>query len=200
MHPSEAARRLSFVTSLVDARALAEDSLAELLPRRWKHVRAVGQKAESMQQAFDVEDRGVLAAAAWLHDIGYNPAVVDTGLHALDGARWLRMLGADERVACLVAYHSCAWLEAEERGLAETLAHEFSRESSATADALCYADMTTGPDGQNLDVYDRLAEIRTRYGPDHLVTRFIVRAEPDIVGAVERTERRLCAHEIRQPM
>ena len=110
------------------------------------------------------------------------------------------MLGADERIASLVAYHSYALLEAEERGLAETLAHEFSRESSATADALCYVDMTTGPDGQDLNVHDRLAEIRSRYGPDHLVTRFIVRAEPDIVGAVERTERRLCANEVGHPM
>lgn len=32
--------------------------------------------------------------------------------------------------------------------------------------------MTTGPDGQNLSVEDRLAEIRQRYGPDDLVTRF----------------------------
>jgi hypothetical protein len=56
-----------------------------------------------MQPAFDVKDRPVLVAAAWLHDVGYNPAVVSTGLHALDGARWLRMLGTDERIACLVA-------------------------------------------------------------------------------------------------
>jgi hypothetical protein len=142
----------------------------------------------------------VLAAAAWLHDVGYNPALIDTGLHALDGARWLRTLGIDERIVGLVAYHSCAWLEAEERGLAETLAGEFDREISPAVDALCYADMTTGPDGQDLDVNDRLAEICSRYGPDDLVTRFIRRAEFDIVGAVEQTERRLSAHGIRQPM
>ena len=153
-----------------------------------------------MQPAFDAGDGPVLAAAAWLHDVGYNPSLVNTGLHALDGARWLRTLGVDERIVCLVAHHSCAWLEAEERGLGETLAEEFSLESSPAADALCYADMTTGPDGQDLDVQDRLTEIRSRYGLDHLVTRFILRAEPDIVGAVERTELRLCAHHIRQPM
>jgi hypothetical protein len=125
---------------------------------------------------------------------------VDTGLHALDGARWLRTVGVDERIASLVAHHSCAWLEAEERGLGEILAREFGRESSAAADALCYTDMTTGPDGQDLDVHDRLAEIRSRYGADHVVTRFILRAEPEIVGAVKQTERRLSAHGLRQPM
>jgi DNA-binding Xre family transcriptional regulator len=29
-------------------------------------------------------------AAAWLHDIGYAPDLIVTGLHALDGARYLR--------------------------------------------------------------------------------------------------------------
>ena len=28
--------------------------------------------------------------AAWLHDVGYAPSLVETGLHALDGARFLR--------------------------------------------------------------------------------------------------------------
>ena len=186
------------MTSVADARASAEDCLAGVLPRRWNHVSAVGKKAEGMRQAFDVEDGPALVAAAWLHDVGYNPSLVDTGLHALDGARWLRTQGVDERIVCLVAHHSCASLEAEERGLGETLAQEFSLESSPAADALCYADMTTGPDGQDLDVHDRLAEIRSRYGLDHLVTRFILRAESDIVGAVERTELRLYAHG--QPM
>lgn len=200
MHPSDVARTVAVVTSVADARALAEDCLAALLPRRWHHVKAVGAKAEGIQQAFDAQDGPVLAAAAWLHDVGYNPALVDTGLHALDGARWLRTVGVDERIASLVAHHSCAWLEAEERGLGEILAREFGRESSAAADALCYTDMTTGPDGQDLDVHDRLAEIRSRYGADHVVTRFILRAEPEIVGAVKQTERRLSAHGLRQPM
>ena len=31
-----------------------------------------------------------MTAAAWLHDIGYAPAVDDTGFHPLDGARYLR--------------------------------------------------------------------------------------------------------------
>ncbi|MBE3016071.1 hypothetical protein IL992_44035 [Microbispora sp. NEAU-D428] len=31
--------------------------------------------------------------------------------------------------------------------------------------------MTTGPNGRHLDVHERLAEIHSRYGPDHLVSR-----------------------------
>ncbi|WP_329110722.1 hypothetical protein OG792_16970 [Micromonospora sp. NBC_01699] len=37
-------------------------------------------------------------------------------------------------------------------------------------------------------MFERLGEIRFRCGPDDLVTRFIDRAEPDIIEAVRRTE------------
>lgn len=78
--------------------------------------------------------------------------------------------------------------EAEERGLADVLQAEFRQEQSPTADALWYVDMTTGPDGQDFDVRARLAEIRARYGPDHLVTPFWAKAEPALLDAVQRTE------------
>ena len=35
-------------------------------------------------------DAELLEAAAWLHDIGYAPGLAVAGLHALDGARYLR--------------------------------------------------------------------------------------------------------------
>lgn len=125
--------------------------------------------------------------------------MVDTGFHSLDGGRWLRLKRVDERIAALVAHHSCAWLEAEERGLGDVLSTEFPREESAVADALCCSDMTTGPDGQDFEVLERLAEIRSRYGPGHLVTRFIMKAEPEMVAAVRRTESRLGCR-VPQPM
>jgi HD superfamily phosphodiesterase len=188
------------VTSLVDsAKKLAEMQLAEGLPRRWNHVQAVGGKGELIGPRFlDEDDAQVLSAAAWLHDIGYAPAIVETGFHPLDGARWLRRQGFDERVVGLVAYHSCAHLEAEERGLADELVAEFAQEKSAVADALWYADMTTGPDGQEFEVTVRLNEIQVRYGTGHLITRFILRATPEIVAAVARTEERLKG--VSQPM
>jgi hypothetical protein len=116
-------------------------------------------------------------------------------------ARWgavASIAGFDERIASLVANHSCAVFEAAERGVLAALVDEFPAEESPTRDALWYADMTTGPAGEDLDVADRLAEIRTRYGSDHLVTRFWERAEPAILAAVQRTESRLTS--VGQPM
>lgn len=189
------------MTPLVShARDVAEALLAEELPRRWAHVRAVAAKAETISQALELADQEVLIASAWLHDVGYSKEVVVTGFHPLDGARWLRERGFDTRVTQLVAHHSCALVEADERGLRGELTLEFRREESPTADALWYCDMTTGPDGQDFEVHDRLDEIRSRYGPRHVVTRFIERARPEIIAAVRRTEERLAALPDRQPM
>jgi putative nucleotidyltransferase with HDIG domain len=169
-------------------RAVAQRLLATALPRRWSHVQAVGTKAERIAGLLDPPDAPVLVAAAWLHDIGYAPELVDTGFHPLDGARWLRRRGIDPRVVVLVANHSYAVIEAAERGLAGVLTAEFPAERSVTADALVYCDLTTGPDGQTLDVVDRLADIRDRYGPDSPVGRFVDRARPEIVTTVRRIE------------
>ncbi|GAB3332603.1 HDIG domain-containing protein [Micromonospora halotolerans] len=161
------------MSELVDwAAKIAEAHLANSLPRRWRHVQAVAAKAQQLAQLAG-KDGDVLTAAAWLHDIGYAPGITDTGFHSLDGARWLLRQGVTPRLASLVAHHSCASYEADERGLGGALA-EFEREESSTSDALWFADMTTGPDGQDLTVEERLAEIRDRYGADHLVTRSTV--------------------------
>lgn len=176
------------------ASEVAATKLASSLPRRWVHVRAVAAKADRVRRA--TRSPETLVAAAWLHDVGYAPDIADTGLHSLDGARWLLRGGWDYEIAGLVANHSCALYEAQERGLGDVLAQEFPRQRSAAADALWFADMTTGPDGQDLTVQERLDEIRRRYGPDDVVTRFWRRAEPELLEAVQRTERRLA----RQPM
>jgi putative nucleotidyltransferase with HDIG domain len=173
------------------ARVLAEGLLSGPLPRRWDHVQAVAAKASPLSALLEGDEPQILVAAAWLHDVGYAPDLASTGFHALDGARWLRQQGFHERVTSLVAYHSCAVFEAEEHGLADELRSEFSAEESAASDALWYADMTTGPDGQDFSVADGLAEVRSRYGPGHPVTRFWARAEPTLMAAVRRTEERM---------
>jgi hypothetical protein len=110
----------------------------------------------------------------------------------LDGARYLRdVLHADVEICRLVAHHSCAILEAEQRGLAAELAAEFPMPDASLWDALTYCDVTTSPDGRPVTVIGRIAEIRQRYGPGHLVTEFIGRAEPHMIGAVRRIQRRL---------
>lgn len=132
----------------------------------------------------------ILKAAAWLHDLGYAPDIRDTGFHPLDGAIWLRKAGFENRVCALVAYHTCADIEAEQRGFADRL-KAFPRETSLVADALLYADMTSGPDGQEFTVGARLDEIVSRYGDGHSVARFVERARPVILEAAERVETQL---------
>ena len=138
------------------------------------------------------KDADLLEAAAWLHDIGYSPELVETGFHPLDGARYLRDVHFANPILCsLVAHHSCAVIEAEERGLASELCREFPAATTVLNEALAYCDMTTDPSGNMVSVHDRLAEIRERYGPDSIVTRFTRNAERCLIASVERTDRRL---------
>jgi hypothetical protein len=132
-----------------------------------------------------------LVVAAWLHDIGYAPELVETGFHPLDGARYLRRIGIDAQVVSLVAYHSCAEIEAKVRGLGGALASEFRPGDALLSDALLYCDMTTGPGGAYVRPADRLVEIRGRYGPDHEVTRFVERAASEILTTAGRIEEML---------
>jgi hypothetical protein len=175
-----------------NAARLAEGLLAEELPRRWRHVRSVARRARWAAQHLSLSDD--LVVAAWLHDIGYSPKLVETGFHPLDGARYLKGLGVNGQIVSLVAYHSCAQIEAEVRGLDAQLAAEFFPADSLLADALLYCDMTTGPDGEHVRPADRLVEIRNRYGPDHEVTQFVQRAAPEILTTAERVEGKLAAY------
>jgi hypothetical protein len=52
------------------------------------------------------------------------------------------------------------------------------------ADALTFCDMTTSPDGGQVHVHRRPAEIHDRYGSGHLVSRSIRRATSLILEAV----------------
>ncbi|MFF7408803.1 HD domain-containing protein [Streptomyces lydicus] len=173
---------------------VAEEELASSLPRRWAHSRGVAQRARDLAEVVG-DDAPLLSSAAVLHDVGYAPRLAKTGFHPLDGARFLRDVhGAEERLTRLVANHSCALLEAEERGLREVLETEFPLlEDQRLVDALVWCDMTTTPDGDRTTAKDRMAEILSRYGAGSLVGRFIRRASPQIFAAVERVETALAA-------
>ena len=120
-----------------------------------------------------------------------SPRTRHTGLHGLDGAGYLRDVQHAEPLLCrLVAHHSCAVIEAEERGLAHVLTREFTPPPQPLADALTFCDMTTSPDGQPVQVHNRLAEIHDRYGSGHLVSRSISRATPLILEAVGQVNAR----------
>ena len=184
-------RNLSAVTHATEARALAQTLLEHALPRRWAHTQGVANQAAGLADLLGA-DADLIEASAWLHDIGYSPGLVETGFHPLDGARYLRDVeDADQRVYRLVANHTCAVVEAEERGLLADLSAEFPPEHDDLADALIYSDMTTDPDGRPITVQDRIREILDRYGPDDVVARSIGRATPRLIAAVERVELRL---------
>ena len=121
-------------------------------PRRWAHVQGVAARARGLAPVLGA-DADLLEAAAWLHDIGYAPSLATTGLHQLDGARYLRDAQRADAMLCrLVAHHSCAIIEAGERGLAEVLSLEFEPAPDVLASVLTCCDMTTSPDGQPVRV------------------------------------------------
>ena len=95
-------------TTAAWAEGLARTLLADTLPRRWSHVQGVAAGARTLKPSLGA-DADLIEAAAWLHDIGYLPELAQTGLHGLDGARYLRDIQHAEPLLCrLVAHHSCA--------------------------------------------------------------------------------------------
>lgn len=172
---------------------VAELKLAESLPRRWSHVQGVARQARTLRPVAGGE-ADLLEAAAILHDVGYAPDIAHNGFHPLDGANFLREIDAPDRLVHLVAHHSYAALEAELRGLSGELA-AYEDEEGVIRDALWYCDLTTTPDGEEVDARERIAEIQERYGPGELVTEFITSAAPALLAAVDRTKERAGAVE-----
>ena len=177
------------LTRLDAARTLAGHLLADL-PDRWRHTIGVAERAAELAVTVPEDAREVLLAAAWLHDIGYAPAVQDTGFHPLDGARYLDERGWPVRIASLVAHHSGAEFVARALGLAEALAG-YPDERSAVTDALSYADQTTGPRGQRVPIRERLAETLARHGPDSVQSTVEHVRVPYLLAAAARVEGRL---------
>jgi HD domain len=172
------------------AEHLAQALLQESLPCGWAHVQGVAARARSLAPVLGA-DADLVYAAAWLHDIGYAPALAVTGLHALYGARYLRDAHQAATMLCrLVAHHSYVIIEAHERGLADVLARVFEPAPYLLSSVLTCCDMTTGPDGALVPVDRRLAEIHHRYGPGHLVSGSIRRATPLILRAVDQVHGR----------
>ncbi len=164
--------------------------LVDELPRRWAHARGVARRAEQIAPAFPPHEAEVLVASAWLHDIGYASALAVTGLHQLDGARFLVACGVPFRVCALVAHHAGAAAVAGLVGLADELS-VFEDERGSVRDALWYCDMTTGPDGRPMTFDERMAELRERRSADDPVVRALEVNEAERAGAVRRTEERL---------
>ncbi|MFI2284522.1 HD domain-containing protein [Nocardia beijingensis] len=170
---------------LVDwAADVAREHLRDL-PRRLRHVEGVARRAALAGEVADDEE--LLVAAGWLHDVGYAPKLAQTGFHPIDGAMFLREVGASERLCALVANHSCACVEARYRGLVI----EWPDEEGPLRDALWWADMTTTASGEDTTLSERLSDVYRRYGHGDVVSRSLRDAEPALRDAVERTECRM---------
>src|ERR1700712_662156 len=167
--PIDAAAAPDVTGPLTGWAAAEAESLLVSLPKRWAHTQEVAAHARWAAAGVRPDDRDLLVAAAYLHDIGYAEPLATTGFHPLDGARHLRGLGLHE-LACLVAHHSGAHIEADHRGLADQLA-EFRRPTGPVPDALTYCDVTTGPTGQLMHPGDRFEEIVDRHGQDSIVAQ-----------------------------
>ena len=165
------------------ARELAQQLLVEL-PARLAHVEGVATTAFALGMPTTVE------TAAWLHDIGYSKRLRRTGMHAIDGALYLDLAGAPMEVVSLVAFHTGAEYEADERGLVDQLIL-FDRPRQDLLDLLILADLVTDPSGCRVDVTERLDEIFARYEPQHPVHRAVTRSwsylEECAARAAERT-------------
>lgn len=176
---------------LGEARSLASDLLADELPRRFLHVSGVAQRADGAKSVLSATQIHLLRAAGFLHDIGYATPLVQTGFHPIDGARYLKGIDFDPRVVNLVAHHSCAHIEARQRGLDAVLEREFPYDASLPHDEVCFCDMTTSPTGELVTVEQRLDEILVRYSPGSIVHRAITEARPELLAAVRRVEAQL---------
>jgi hypothetical protein len=101
--------------------------------------------------------------------------------------------GLDSRLCDLVAYHTGAIHEAQQRGFESALLREFDVPPEPLAEALVYCDITTGPNGDQVDVHQRLADIQERYGAGHPVSRALGKAKASFVESVKKVEARLSA-------
>ena len=170
------------------ASKLASEYLSSL-GRRWAHVRAVGELADALVEAGG-RVSPELAAAAWLHDLGYAEELSTTGLHALDGAAFLAMEGAPAEVVGLVARHTGAAFEAEERGLLSELAAMPVADPNEL-DILTLMDLVIAPDGAFTEPEARIAEILSRYRDSSPVHRAVSRSRHELLASAERARKRL---------
>lgn len=156
---------------------------------RWLHVHGVARAAAQLRERGLAVSEAVVSAA-WLHDVGYAVHLKDTGFHPLDGARWLRSQEVPEGIVSMVAYHSAAEFEAEERGLSAALA-EFGYPDESELDTLTLVDMTVGPAGQRMSVERRIEEILNRYPGEDPVYRAVTRSQARLRESAERAAQRL---------
>lgn len=151
-------------------------ALSEALstPTRYAHCRGVAQQATRAANRTHIgrDERRLLLAAAWLHDIGY---ALGGDFHPVVGARAMRLAG-HERLARIIAHHSGAALHAQAAGL-PSLHAEFPAPVGLDArlrDLLDVADLVTSPTGECVSPAGRLRGLADRHGLGHAAIRALV--------------------------
>jgi hypothetical protein len=176
--------------ALVRSASRLASALLHADPDRLRHTRGVVRRAGELAPAVPPGRLSMLIAAAWLHDIGYSVAVTDTGFHPLDGAVYLLRHDWPMALATLVAHHSAAQIMADSIGLGDDL-RRFPITDGDVADALTYADQTTGPTGERLPIQDRLADMLRRHGPESTQAKVHSQRGPYLLAVADRVEARL---------
>jgi hypothetical protein len=173
-----------------DAQTLAQSLLVDD-QCRLAHVRGTGWIAGMAVSALGVDRPENVVAAAWLHDIGYAPAIARTGFHPLDGALFLA-----REVVLLVAHHSQAAVLAPYYGVQHLMALLDHAHGHAD-DVLTFSDLRAGADGLGADPRDRVEDMRRRHAnqafvPDEVrATRYrmLLTAAARVNAAVNRATR-----------
>ena len=144
-----------------DAQTMAQTLLADDQDRL-RHVRGAGLVASMAAGALRLDQPELVVAAAWLHDIGYAPAIARTGFHPLDGALFLAHEGWPEEVVFLVAHHSHAAVVAPYYGVEPHMAL-FEHLPGLADDVITFSDLRAGPNGLGADPRDRVKDMRRRH-------------------------------------
>jgi hypothetical protein len=153
---------------------------------RWAHTLGVVRVVRESLTLVAFEERSLVLAAAYVHDLGHARPLRVTGCHALDGAMYVRAAG-HLQLASAVAQHSGARCEAALRGLEKEMS-TFTRMESSALDLLTYGDLKTDHQGCRCSVDERFEGIAIRYGNEHIVTRALRLAEPELRQSVSRVE------------
>lgn len=143
----------------------AEDLTRQLLSEdsdRLAHSKYAASIAEVAADVLGLADPQALIAAAWLHDIGYLPALSRTGFHPLDGALFLAEEGWPDETVLLVAHHSHADVLASYYDVEAHLA-VLDHARAEAEDILAYADLRSGTTGMGALADQRIAEMRIRH-------------------------------------
>lgn len=129
--------------------------------RRLGHVAGAARAAAYASAILPTVPADIVVSAAWLHDIGHAPELVETGFHPVDGALLLQREGWDDHIVRLVAHHAFSRVTAPFYGAQDDLA-QFAPLEGLVPDVLTFADVIAGVDGRGATLAQRLAELRAR--------------------------------------